>query len=77
MIDKIISPIDIEDLIERVNEVIRALNNIEVQKPEHNKQMVAALDDIQAIVFGRGDSVTKVNKVKDRITHLNTVERSK
>lgn len=37
-----------------------------------NKQMVTALNDIRAIVFGRGDSVTKVQKVQDRITQCLT-----
>lgn len=39
-----------------------------------NKQMVSALDDIRAIAFGRGDSVTKVQKVQDIITRLNATK---
>ena len=34
------------------------------------KQMVAALDDIRAIAFGRGDSVTKLQKIKDCVTRV-------
>ena len=44
------------------------------QNTSTNKPMVAALDDIRAIVFGRGDSVTKVQKVQDRITRLNVTK---
>jgi hypothetical protein len=36
-----------------------------------NKQMMMALDDIRTIVLGRGDSVTKVQKVQDIVTRLN------
>ena len=50
MIEEIISPIDTEDLIERVNEVIRALNNIEVQKPALNKISLKLLCDLKRVL---------------------------
>jgi hypothetical protein len=49
-------------------------HGVESQNTSTNKPMVAALDDIRAIVFGRGDSVTKVQKVQDRITRLNVTK---
>jgi hypothetical protein len=51
-----------------------ALKTVDGQKPSTNKQMVAALDDIRAIVFGRGDSVTKVQKVQDITMRLNATK---
>lgn len=39
-----------------------------------NEQMASALDDIRAVIFGRGDSVTKVMRVQDLITRLNTTK---
>ena len=60
-------------LSEAVDLSIKALEAMELV-PTPNKQMVAALDDIRAVVFGRGDSVTKVLKVQDITTRLNTTK---
>jgi len=57
------------------DEEAQSLNKGSGQNTPTNIQMVAALDDIRAVVFGRGDSVTKVQKVQDLITRLNTGKR--
>ena len=35
------------------------------------------IDGIRAIAFGRGDSVTKINKIKDLLTYLNIIKPHK